>query len=234
MRDGRERRGQDDAAQAGRGRRRRPTRGTVTLGASVKLGYFAQHAMELLDRDETVIETLESRIPARRSARCARSPARSASRATTSRSACRVLSGGEKARLVLAKMLYDPPNFLVLDEPTNHLDLATKEMLTKRSPIRGHDALRLARPALSCAALSNRVLELDGTADRASTAAATPSTSRRPATKRRACAEQVADKGRSASLLSFRPRGCRLACRALGEGAACSSATRPRSLLRAC
>ena len=47
---------------------------------------------------------------------------------------CRMLSGGEKARLVMAIMLYARPNFLVLDEPTNHLDLATKEMSSSRSP----------------------------------------------------------------------------------------------------
>ena len=73
---------------------------------------------------------------------------------------CRVLSGGEKARLVMAKMLFDPPNFLVLDEPTNHLDLGTKEMLVAALAAYEGAMLFVSHDRRFLAALSNRVLEL--------------------------------------------------------------------------
>ena len=93
------------------------------------MGYFAQHAMELLDGDRTVFQSLEDAFP-----QAGQAPLRALAgcfgfSGDEIEKKCRVLSGGEKARLVMAKMLFDPPNFLVLDEPTNHLDIATKEML---------------------------------------------------------------------------------------------------------
>ena len=137
-----------------------PDSGTVTLGGSVKLGYFAQHAMELLDGDRTVFQALEDEFP--------RAPQGSL-RALAGcfgfsgddvEKRCRVLSGGEKARLVMAKMLYDPPNFLVLDEPTNHLDMATKEMLIAALSQYEGTMLFVSHDRHFLAELSNRVLEL--------------------------------------------------------------------------
>jgi ATPase subunit of ABC transporter with duplicated ATPase domains len=74
---------------------------------------------------------------------------------------CRVLSGGEKARLVLAVMMYDPPNFLVLDEPTNHLDMDTKEMMIDALAKYEGTMLFVSHDRQFLRALSNRVLEID-------------------------------------------------------------------------
>ena len=137
-----------------------PDGGDVAIGASVKMGYFAQHAMDLLDGDRSVFQSLEDAFP-----RAGQGSLRSLAgcfgfSGDDIEKKCRVLSGGEKARLVMAKMLYDPPNFLVLDEPTNHLDLMTKEMLiTALSQYEGA-MLFVSHDRRFLAALSNRVLEL--------------------------------------------------------------------------
>src|SRR4051812_11222773 len=104
-----------------------PDDGTVALGGSVKLGYFAQHTMDLLDGERTVLQSLEDAFPQAGQGSLRALAGCFGFSGDDVEKRCRVLSGGEKARLVMAKMLYDPPNFLVLDEPTNHLDIATKE-----------------------------------------------------------------------------------------------------------
>ncbi|MCC6333025.1 MAG: ABC-F family ATP-binding cassette domain-containing protein [Myxococcales bacterium] len=137
-----------------------PDHGAVTIGASVKLGYFAQHAMEVLDGEKTVWRTLVDAFPRtsegtlRTLAGCFGFPKDEVEKVV------RVLSGGEKARLVMALMLFDPPNLLVLDEPTNHLDLATKEMLIEALRTYEGSMLFVSHDRHFLAELSNRVLEL--------------------------------------------------------------------------
>ncbi|MES2600848.1 MAG: ABC-F family ATP-binding cassette domain-containing protein [Pseudomonadota bacterium] len=137
-----------------------PDNGTVAVGGSVKLGYFAQHAMDLLDGERTVFEELEYSFPQAGQGSLRALAGCFGFSGDDVEKRCRVLSGGEKARLVMAKMLFDPPNFLVLDEPTNHLDMATKEMLiTALSQYEG-TMLFVSHDRHFLAALSNRVLEL--------------------------------------------------------------------------
>ncbi|CAO3454505.1 Bis-ABC ATPase SMa0036 [Azospirillum argentinense] len=137
-----------------------PDNGTVMVGGSVRMGYFSQHAMDLLDGDKTIFESLETSFP---------QASQGALRALAGcfgfsgddvEKKCRVLSGGEKARLVMAIMLFNPPNFLVLDEPTNHLDLDTKQMLISALGAYEGTMLFVSHDRHFLAALSNRVLEL--------------------------------------------------------------------------
>ena len=137
-----------------------PDEGRVVLGGSVKLGYFAQHAMELLNGERTVFQTLEDNFPLAPQGSLRALAGGFGFSGDEVDKTCRVLSGGEKARLVMAVMLYDPPNFLVLDEPTNHLDMATKEMLITALAQYEGTMLFVSHDRHFLAALSNRVLEL--------------------------------------------------------------------------
>jgi ATPase subunit of ABC transporter with duplicated ATPase domains len=134
--------------------------GRVVVSPSVKLGYFAQHAMDLLNPSETVWDTLIGKFPKASIGSLRTLAGVFGFSGDEIEKPCRILSGGEKARLVLATMLYDPPNFLVLDEPTNHLDLDTKEMLIEA--LAGYEGTMLfvSHDRHVLAEISNRVLEL--------------------------------------------------------------------------
>ena len=137
-----------------------PDEGSVTVGGSVKMGYFAQHSMELLEGDMTIFESLEHSFPQAGQGSLRTLAGCFGFSGDDVEKRCRVLSGGEKARLVMAKMLYDPPNFLVLDEPTNHLDMATKEMLINALSQYEGTMLFVSHDRHFLAALSNRLLEV--------------------------------------------------------------------------
>jgi ATPase subunit of ABC transporter with duplicated ATPase domains len=139
-----------------------PDSGSVTLGASLKMGYFAQQALDLLDPSLTVWEQMQKDFP-RESIGVLRNllgafqfPGDDVQKPI------RALSGGEKTRLTMARMLLDPPNFLVLDEPTNHLDLATKEMLIAALGEFDGTMLFVSHDRAFLRGLANRVLELGG------------------------------------------------------------------------
>jgi len=139
-----------------------PDGGHVRLGASLKMGYFAQQSLDLLDPDLTVEEQLRQDFP-RESIGALKGLAGAFQFSGDEvDKKIRALSGGEKTRLVLARMLLDPPNFLVLDEPTNHLDLATKEMLLDALKHFDGTMLFVSHDREFLRGLGNRVLELGG------------------------------------------------------------------------
>ncbi|HUP66252.1 MAG TPA: ABC-F family ATP-binding cassette domain-containing protein [Thermoanaerobaculia bacterium] len=139
-----------------------PDSGSVRLGASLKLGYFAQQSFELIDPELTVIEQMEKDFPLEGAGVLRNLLGAFQFSGDDVDKRVRSLSGGEKSRLLLARMLLDPPNFLVLDEPTNHLDLATKEMLVHALSDYEGTMLFVSHDRTFLRGLANRVLEIAG------------------------------------------------------------------------
>jgi ATPase subunit of ABC transporter with duplicated ATPase domains len=140
----------------------KPDAGAVTLGASLKMGYFAQQALDLLNPDVTIEEQLRRDFPHESIGVLRNLAGAFQFSGDDVDKKIRSLSGGEKTRLVMARMLLDPPNFLVLDEPTNHLDLATKEMLLESLADFDGTMVFVSHDRAFLRGLSNRVLELGG------------------------------------------------------------------------
>jgi ATPase subunit of ABC transporter with duplicated ATPase domains len=137
-----------------------PDAGRVTIGASVQMGYFAQHQMEQLDGDRTVLEELQAHAPKANLGVLRNLAGAFQFHGDDVEKPIRVLSGGEKARLALAKILYDAPNLLILDEPTNHLDIATKRALLKALSAYEGTIVFVSHDRAFLRALATRVLEL--------------------------------------------------------------------------
>ncbi len=139
-----------------------PDRGGVRLGASLSMGYFAQQSLEVLDADLTIIEQLQRDFPQDGLGSLRTLAGAFQFSGDDVDKKIRSLSGGEKSRLAMARMLYNPPNFLVLDEPTNHLDLATKEMLVDALKDFEGTMIFVSHDRTFLRGLSSRVLELGG------------------------------------------------------------------------
>ncbi|MBI4893096.1 MAG: ABC-F family ATP-binding cassette domain-containing protein [Acidobacteria bacterium] len=139
-----------------------PDQGEVRLGASLKMGYFAQQSLEVLDQSLTVFEQLQRDFP-HDSIGALRTLAGAFQFCGDDvEKPVRALSGGERSRLAMARMLYDPPNFLVLDEPTNHLDLGTKEMLVEALKEFEGTMIFVSHDRMFLRGLASKVLELGG------------------------------------------------------------------------
>uniref|UniRef100_Q01Z03 ABC transporter related n=1 Tax=Solibacter usitatus (strain Ellin6076) TaxID=234267 RepID=Q01Z03_SOLUE len=139
-----------------------PDSGSVRLGASLTMGYFAQQSLDVLDPDLTIQEQLQKDFPQENIGSLRTLAGAFQFSGDDVDKKIRALSGGEKSRLAMARMLYNPPNFLVLDEPTNHLDLATKELLVEALKDFEGTMIFVSHDRMFLRGLSSRVLELGG------------------------------------------------------------------------
>ncbi len=105
--------------------------GDVEYGHQVKMGYYAQNQSELLDENKTIIEVIEDAADEQSRPRVRDMLGSFLFSGDAAQKKVKVLSGGERARVALCKLLLEPVNLLIMDEPTNHLDMVSKDILKK-------------------------------------------------------------------------------------------------------
>jgi ATPase subunit of ABC transporter with duplicated ATPase domains len=137
-----------------------PDAGEVKVGANVVLGWYAQHQTEQLDVARTVLEELVAHAPAANLGTLRNLAGMFGFSGDDVDKTIGYLSGGEKARVVLAKLLFDAPNLLVLDEPTNHLDLVTKRALVRALQAYEGTIVFVSHDRTFLRTLANRILEV--------------------------------------------------------------------------
>ncbi len=138
-----------------------PTTGTVVIGANVLTGYFSQHSMELLDGEMTVSATVQAAMPLANIGTVRNLCAAFLFQGDDVDKRIKLLSGGEKSRVILAMLLARPLNFLILDEPTNHLDIQSREVLLEALQQFTGTLIMVSHDRHFLRSLVNRVFEID-------------------------------------------------------------------------
>lgn len=137
------------------------SQGKLQIGASIQLGYFSQNSMDVLDPKNTIIEEIHSAIPTANLGQIRSLLGAFKFSGDDAEKRVSILSGGEKSRVVLAKILARPCNLLVLDEPTNHLDIKSRETLLQAIKDFEGTVMIVSHDRYFLREITTRVFELD-------------------------------------------------------------------------
>ncbi|MES2854431.1 MAG: ATP-binding cassette domain-containing protein, partial [Bdellovibrionota bacterium] len=137
------------------------TSGTCVVGNSVKLGYFSQSSIDVLHPEKTVYDEVHDRIPHSTMGHVKSLLGAFLFSGDDSEKKVRILSGGEKSRVILATILANPVNLLVLDEPTNHLDIRSREVLLEAIKNFDGTVMIVSHDRHFLTQLATRVFEVD-------------------------------------------------------------------------
>ena len=138
-----------------------PTTGSLTIGANIMAGYFSQHAMDLLHPEKTVFDTVQDAIPTANIGVVRNLCAAFLFQGDTVEKRIKLLSGGEKSRVLLATLLARPLNLLILDEPTNHLDFQSRQILLQALAKFTGTVVLVSHDRYFLRSLVDRVFEID-------------------------------------------------------------------------